>query len=427
MPRVVVIGAGMMGLAAAYEAAGLGHAVTLLEAAPEPGGMAAHFRLGPLSIERYYHFVCKTDAPIFAILEELGIAHKMRWAATSMGHFTRGRLHEWGTPRALLRYPHLTLLEKFRYALLAFACMRRDRWPALEHQTARAWITGWCGAGVYQKMWHRLFALKFHELAENISAAWIWTRIRRVGLSRRNLFQEELGYIEGGSETLVQAMADAIRVRGGTLRLSTPVTRILTENGRVSGVLAGDETIPADAVIATVPTPLIAGLAPDLPASALDAYGSIENIGVACVVLHLDRAVTPHFWVNVDEPDIGIPGIIEFSNLRPVGGHVVFVPFYMPTTHTRWQRPDDALIEESLACLTRINPSVTRANLLDAAVGRLRHAQPVCPPGFASRLPPIQTAIAGLQIADTCFYYPEDRGTAESLRLGRRMAKDVPF
>ena len=50
MSRVVVIGAGAMGLAAAYHALKRGHQVTVLEAAPEAGGMAAHFDLGGLSI-----------------------------------------------------------------------------------------------------------------------------------------------------------------------------------------------------------------------------------------------------------------------------------------------------------------------------------------------------------------------------------------
>jgi hypothetical protein len=35
------------------------------------------------------------------------------------------------------------------------------------------------------------------------------------------------------------------------------------------------------------------------------------------------------------------------------------------------------------------------------------------------------TPIAGLQIADICFYYPEDRGIAESVRLGRDMARAI--
>jgi hypothetical protein len=46
----------------------------------------------------------------------------------------------------------------------------------------------------------------------------------------------------------------------------------------------------------------------------------------------------------------------------------------------------------------------------------------VCEPGFAAKIPPIRTPIAGLQIADTCFYYPEDRGVSEGARLAREMA-----
>jgi hypothetical protein len=37
----------------------------------------------------------------------------------------------------------------------------------------------------------------------------------------------------------------------------------------------------------------------------------------------------------------------------------------------------------------------------------------------------VQTAIAGLQIADTSFYYPEDRSISESVRFGREMAKAI--
>jgi acetylornithine deacetylase/succinyl-diaminopimelate desuccinylase-like protein len=39
--------------------------------------MAAHFDFSGTSIERFYHFVCKSDAPTFALMEELGIADKI--------------------------------------------------------------------------------------------------------------------------------------------------------------------------------------------------------------------------------------------------------------------------------------------------------------------------------------------------------------
>lgn len=416
-----------MGLAAAYRALRLGHQVTLLEAAPEPGGMAAHFDFDGLSIERFYHFVCKSDDPTFALMDELGIGDKMRWRATSMGYFTKGELNPWGDPVSLLRFPHLSLVEKFRYGLLAFVSTKRASWPALEHVSAKDWIERWSGRSVYAKMWHPLFALKFYEYADNVSASWIWTRVRRIGRSRRSLMQEELGHIEGGSQTLVDALMAAIRAGGGEVRLGEPALRVETEDGHVREVVTPNGRYPADAVISTVPTPLVSRLVPDLPEASKAAYDAIANIGVVCVMLKLKRPVTPHFWVNVVEPDMPIPGIIEFSNLRPMPGgeSVVYVPYYMPVTNPLWARPDQAFLDEALGCLRRINPALTEADVLAGQVGRLTHAQPVCPPGFAATLPPVQTPIAGLQVADTCFYYPEDRGIAESIRIGERMARDV--
>lgn len=427
MAGIVVIGAGAMGLAAAHRAVTAGHEVTVLEAAPEPGGMAAHFDLGGLSIERFYHFVCKADRPTFALLEELGLGDAMRWRPTSMGYFTGGGLHPWGDPVALLRFPHLSLLEKLRYGLLMYVSTRRDRWDALEHVSARDWIVRWCGESVYRKLWKPLFELKFYEHADDISAAWIWTRIRRVGRSRRSLLQEELGYIEGGSETLVTALVAAIERGGGTIRLGDPAGKVRVEEGRAVGVETQSGFVPADAVIATVPTPFVSRLVPDLPESSRAAYDDIANIGVTCVVMRLKRSVTPHFWVNVVDPQMPIPGIIEFSNLRPVpdGEAVVYVPYYMPVDNPLWARSDEAFLSEALSCLSRINPQITADDLVASHVGRLRYAQPVCPPGFAAKIPPVQTPIAGLQIADTCFYYPEDRGIAESVRLGREMADAV--
>src|SRR3954465_10071791 len=112
MAHVVVLGAGAMGLAAAYRALTLGHSVKLIEAASEPGGMAAHFDLGGLSIERYYHFVCKADQSTFDLLAELGLRDKMRWVPTSMGYFFDGELYPWGDPISLLGFPKLSVVEK---------------------------------------------------------------------------------------------------------------------------------------------------------------------------------------------------------------------------------------------------------------------------------------------------------------------------
>ena len=422
--HVIVIGSGAMGLAAAYHALRAGHTVDVLEAAPEPGGMAAHFDLAGMSIERFYHFICKTDHATFALLDQLGLTDKLRWRSTSMGLFRHNRLLPWGNPVALLRFADISLLSRLRYGLFAFISVRRDRWDAIETESARSWITRWCGEEVYDVLWKPLFALKFYQYAENVSAAWIWTRIQRIGRSRRSIMQEELGYLEGGSQTLVDALAAEITRLGGRLHMASPAQRVLTEDGRVTGVQTPHGTLAADAVISTVPTPLLAGMVPDLPADLKQRYASIINMGVCCLVFKLRRALSPHFWVNVSQDDMAIPGIIEFSNLRPTpaGESVVYVPYYMPNDNPKFSWTDEALLDEAFSYLQKINPRLIREDIIAAHVARLRYAQPVCEPGFAARIPNVQTPIEGLQIADTCFYYPEDRGISESVRFGKEMA-----
>jgi len=433
MAKVVVIGAGAMGLAAALRALEAGHAVTVLEADRLPGGMAAHFDFDGLSIERFYHFVCKSDQATFRLLDHLGIGDKMCWTPTSMGYFVDGRMHSWGDPVSLLKFPGLDWISKFRYGLQMFLSTKRSDWRSLETVSAKDWIEGGSGKRAYDVLWRRLFDLKFFEYADDISAAWIWTRIKRVGTSRKSLMQEELGYIEGGSETLVTALVQAIEAKGGEIRLGAGAREVQVADGRVTGVaLAGSSgtgdgggMVPADAVISTVPTPYVSRLIPALPADWKAKYDAITNIGVVCVLLKLKRSVSRHFWVNINDKKIEIPGIIEFSNLRPVEDTVVYVPFYMPTTHPKWDRDDDAFVTESMAAIKRMNPEIADADLKSATVGRLRHAQPVCEPGFAAKIPPTKTPIGGLWVADTCFYYPEDRGISESVRIGAEMADEI--
>ncbi len=152
---------------------------------------------------------------------------------------------------------------------------------------------------------------------------------------------------------------------------------------------------------------------------------SIPNIGICCLIFKLKRSLSPHFWVNLSDPAIEIPGLIEFSNLRPLSETVVYVPYYMPVTNEKFSWPDDKLLQEAFNAMQAVQPALQAEDVIDAKVARLRYAQPVCAPGFAATLPPVQTPIAGLQIADTCFYYPEDRGIAESIRLGRMMVRNL--
>jgi protoporphyrinogen oxidase len=203
------------------------------------------------------------------------------------------------------------------------------------------------------------------------------------------------------------------------------VSTVHVENGAVAGITADGRRHDFTHAISTLPLPLVPRLIPGLPNPVKNAYARLENIGVVCVVHKLERSVTENFWLNINDPEIEVPGIVAFSNLRPVQDHVVYVPYYMPVTHPKFAKSDAELIAESFGYLRRINSALGEGDRTASAVGRLRYAQPICPPGFLKMLPPVESEIRGLQIADTSSYYPEDRGISESVRVARDMAARV--
>ena len=420
--RIAVLGAGPMGLAVAYELLRLGHQPVLFEADDRVGGMTACFDFGGLMIERFYHFHCTSDSAFLKVLEELGIASKLRWTETKMGYYYRGRVVPWGNPMALLKFPGLSLIAKLRYGMHAFLSMKRNDWRALDGLEASSWVRRWVGDEAYEVLWRKLFELKFYEYSNQLSAAWIWSRIHRIGRSRYDLFREKLGYLEGGSDTLLSALRVHIENRGGEIRLSCPVERVDIADGAVRGVVVRGQLERFDTVISTVPLPFVPRLMPNLPAEVLEKYRALRNIAVVCVIVKVARSVSENFWLNVNDPDMDIPGLVEYTNLRPLAQHIVYVPFYMPADNPKYQEPDEAFTSRVRAFLKRINPALTDADFLQIRASRYRFAQPVCTPRFLEGLPPAQLPVAGLWAADTSYYYPEDRGISESLAFGRSLA-----
>ncbi len=416
-----------MGLAVAFQLAQDGHQPVVFEADDRVGGMAATFNFSGLTIERYYHFHCTSDQDFLILLDELGIADRMRWVETKMGYWYQDRLQPWGNPFALLKFRGVSFAAKFRYGLHAFLSTKRNNWRPLDRIEAIGWIKRWIGQEAYEVLWRRLLEFKFYDYSNNLSAAWIWSRIRRIGRSRYSLFREKLGFLEGGSETLLQKMQQNIETHGGEVRLNSPVQKVIIKSGKVRGIETAGKAESFDKVISTIPLPYIPLLIPDLPFNILQKFKSVENIAVVCVIVKLRKRLSENFWMNINDPAMDIPGLVEYTNLRPPldDEHIVYVPFYMPSNHPKLVDSNQIFLDKVRSYLKKINPDLNDEDIIDMHASRYRYAQPICTPGYLDKLPLISLPVQGLWVADTSYYYPEDRGISESIGLGRKMAKEA--
>lgn len=428
LARIAVIGAGPMGLAAAYVAARACAQVTVFERDDRIGGMSAFIDFAGTRIERYYHFICKPDQTTFDYLKEFGLEHTLRWTETKMGFYFNGRLYDWGHPRALLTFPGLGLIDKIRYGLHVMKAKGVDDWRPYDAFSSTQWLKQSIGERAYDVLWRSLFHFKFYELQDQLSASWLGTRIKRVALSRKSLFTEEMGYLVGGSEVLLDAVHDRLRKLGGEVRLNAGVEQVCIEGGggaaRASGVKVNGEVLPFDRVISTIPLPYLVRVMPDLPADERAKVAAIKNVGVVCVLLKLKQPFTRNFWMNINDPRIEIPGLIEYTNLNPLDGtSIIYAPYYMPQTHPKYRRDFQTFIDETLGYMKLIRPDFDpAAQVLASTASRYEFAQTVCSPGFYDALPPMRSKVRGLYMADTSHYYPEDRSISESVRIGTQLA-----
>lgn len=422
--KVVIVGAGVMGLSLAVDLLEDGHEVSVLEAAPSPGGMAGSFDFGGVAAERFYHFICGADDGYFRWLERLGLKRHLTWRRTSMAVFHEGRLYPFGDPLSLMRFEPLSFSARVRYGLHVLQAKRLRDWRPLEHVSARDWLVEGTGEESYRVVWEPLLRQKFGSHTDSISAAWIWSRIHRLASSRNRVFQEWLGFLDRGTDVLVSALVDAVRSLGGKIDCGAKVERLNLDGGRAAGVSVSGVEHAADAVVSTVPLPILTRIGPDLPSDYVDQALALENIGVRCILLKLDKPLTPYFWVNVNDDSLPLCGLIEYTNLNPSDGFsLVYSPTYVSRADPEYSRSDEDILEETLQGISVIQPEFDRASVIDYRVFREPYAQPVCPVGFQQKLAPLRTPVTNLVAADTTHLLPHDRSISDSLDLaGKLMA-----
>lgn len=423
--HVVVIGGGPAGMKAAHHLIKGGAEVTLLESSPVLGGLASAFDVQGVRIERYYHFICRGDDHLVATLDELGLGHKLHWRDSRMAYFVDGTLYPFLTPVELLRFRALPLRDRLR-AGAAVKLAQRMREEDLAPLRATAWLRRMFGDRTYRVIWEPLMRFKFAEHADEVSAAWIWARMVRLSRSRASAWREELGYIEGGSATVIDALAADFVQRGGRIVRSAAVEQILIEGQRATGVRVGGETLAADAVISTVTTSRFRRLAPAVGGAYAEGLDRIPTIGIFCLFLRLRERTTPFFWVNTHDARVPFAGMIEYTNLNPLpelgGDHILYVPQYLSADDPRYAQSDEDVLRSYTDALALINPAFDRNWVVFSEVFRDRYAQPICLTDYRTSTPSVQTPVANLFLTDSCQLHPHDRTISGSFALGLEAA-----
>ncbi len=431
MVRVGIIGGGIGGLGAAYELAKQGHQVAVYERAPFLGGLAAPFDIGGGRLERFYHHLFLSDQTIIGLLEELGLDGHLIWEDSKVGFYYQGKVYRFSTPLDLLRFTPVGLIDRIRMGLVTLYLRRSKNWQKWEGITAAAFMRKWVGRRNYEVIWEPMLKGKFTTYHDQVAMPWLWSKFATRVTSRDRSFKEKLGYIQGSWGVLIDELERRIVEMGGDVRTGTPVTRILTEEGRVKGLTieereGAEREVPFDLVIATVPSFTLPRLV-DLPEEYVAKLQGVEYEGAIAVIWVLKHRLSDIYWLNIADQQIPFLLVLEQTNLVPPdeygGKHIIYTANYVTREDHRWSMDADEIVREYIPHLKKVNPDFDETWIESYYLHKEPAAQPIVTVNYREKIPSVKTPIRGLWLAAMSQVYPEDRGTNYSLRLAMEVAR----
>lgn len=445
--KVIVVGAGLAGLAAAYELVQLGHDVTVLEARTRPGGRVYTLR-SPFADGLY--------AEAGAISYSESSRHMVRYVktfgltgmplgprGTPVFHlrgrrlaFKQGEKPEWpyelaageqgqSLPQLIAKY--FTVVEKIGDP--GDPAWRPDAFKEWDRVTLADWLKGqgasnaaiellgngvWWGHG-----WSEGSAL--HRIVSD------------VGLF---LMSEKVYTLEGGTDRLAQAMAGALRER---IWYGAPVTEIEQTAGgvRVACEQRGvRHTFTGDRVICAVPVPTARKIrfTPELPAAKRRIFDKLESSPVTRVFLQSRR----RFWADRGEAggastDLPIDLVAEHPFARgPEAGPRAVLECHMKGDHAQaaGKLDEEARLALALRELEKVHPGFK--DHFEGGASHAWHLDPWAGGGYPAWKPGELTAwVPELAKAETRIHFAGEhtswlsRTMEGALESGNRAAREV--
>jgi protoporphyrinogen oxidase len=446
--HVVVLGAGLAGLATAYELVKAGHRVTVLEKEDWVGGMARSWKTGPYWLDHGPHRFHSRDRGLIEHLYEV-LDNEV---------VIRDRLSRIYMQRRFFHYPlkAQNVFENMPKGLLVRACWDyvwircRQIFRPIPDDNFENWVLKRFGRTLYEMFFGTYTAKAWKMPCTEISADWASQRISQANLfdtikktlrppkggEVRSLVSEFWYPAKGGIGQIGRKYAEKIEQLGGSIHIEAPVKRIEIENNlarRVTWVKDGVEhTVECDEVVNTIPLPR--ALEAFDPPVGEEVKRSIANLRYICIVfvyLEIDQpTVSPDHWVYLPEKHLTIHRISEFKNFSddsaPGETTVVCCEITCIEGDEAWNlglEEAAKIAERDLVTVGLIKPGIARG--LD--LHKLKYAYPVYDLTYKENLETLKKAAKRVKNFHTTgrqglFRY---NNMDHSIAMGRRIAKTL--
>jgi oxygen-dependent protoporphyrinogen oxidase len=314
MARVVVVGGGISGLAAAHALVGAGHEVTVLEGSDRLGGKIRTTPFAGRGVDEGPDAFLARVPHAVGLSRELGLGDELVWPATgSASLWLDGVLK--AIPAGLVLGVPVDFDPLAASGILSDDGLARARQepdlpgePVTDDVTIGDLIRRRYGAEVHERLVDPLLgginAGRTEELSLDVGAAQLAAVARRAASLTEGLREQRAANPPDptapvfyaprtGMAALVDALVAALRGAGADVRTGAPVAAIDRRADRWLVELEAGDTFDADAVVVTTPAYAAAPLlAPHSPAAA-ERLAAIRYASVTLVTLAYDEPASP--------------------------------------------------------------------------------------------------------------------------------------
>jgi len=296
-------------------------------------------------------------------------------------------------------------------------------WKSLEGIKTEEFLSKTMGRKAYEKIWEPQLKNKFGEYAEDIALSWFWARIKKRTSS--------LVYPKGGFLQFAQTLVKECEKRGGKFLFSTEVVELKNnKNGvevkyKIENLKFKIENY--DAVIVTLSSFFFTKIVPDLPENYKNKLLSLKGLGAINLVLRLKKQFLKDgtYWLSICDKKSPIMAIIEHTNYMDKkyynNEHIVYLGNYLPSTHPYMKMDGKELLKIYDPFLKKINPDY-QLSIINLHLFTTPFAQPIIPINYSKIMPPFETSLKSVYLANIHQVYPWDRGTNYAVELGKKVA-----
>lgn len=428
--HITIIGGGFTGLTAAYTLINKGHTITLLEKESFLGGLAQGFKHKQWAwhLESAYHHLFTNDTAILALIHTLELDNKLIIKRPITATLWNNQMYQLDSASSLLQFPALSPLDRIRTGLFIALMKSNPFWKPLEQVTAKSLAQSIGGMAGWKVIWEPLMTGKFGTYASDITASWLWSRIKKRTPS--------LAYIEGGFQTLVDRLHTHIHQAGGTILTDTTVKEITPQKSTNADIptftvrFNQSQSFTTNCVLLTTPTPIAQRIVPFIPQSYFKKPLTIPHLHAQVLIIESKQPLLDKvYWLNITDRSFPFLAVVSHTNYMDkkhyANHHITYIGNYLPPSHPYLSYSKEKLWKHFYPYIKRINSGFNPTSIINSYLFKAPFAQPVHTQQYSTKAPPLKTPVKGIYIANMDSIYPWDRGTNYAVELGIKASEVI--